>query len=79
MYDYAIIVCLILILVACCLYQINKPPVPGVVIDKYISYGRYNSGPYYYITIKTDKETFNKNISHYDYYNGYFVGYTYEF
>ena len=79
MEDYILMGVLILILIFCCLYQINKDPVPGVVIDKYISYGRYNSGPYYYITIKTDKGTFNKNISHYDYYNGYFVGGTYEF
>lgn len=79
MEDYLLIVFLILILIFCCLYQVNKPPVSGTVIDKYITYGRYGSGPHYYITIKTDKETFNKNINHYDYYNGYFVGGTYEF
>ena len=79
MNDTVLLICLILILIFCVSYQANKSPVPGTVIDKYISYGRYGNGPYYYITIKTDKETFNKNISHYDYYNGYFVGGTYEF
>lgn len=79
MNDTVLLLCLVIILIFCCLYQVNKPHVPGTVIDKYISYGRYGSGPYYYITIKTDKETFNKSISHYDYYNGYFVGETYEF
>lgn len=77
--DTIFLICLVIILIFCCLYQVNKLPVSGTVIDKYITYGRYGSGPYYYITIKTDTETFNKNISHYDYCNGYFVGGTYEF
>lgn len=79
MNDTVLLFCLVIILIFCCLYQVNKPPVSGTVIDKYITYGRYGNGPYYHITIKTDKETFNKSISHYDYYNGYFVGETYEF
>ena len=47
-----------------------KCPVCGMFVAKYANWAA---------TIKTDKETFNKNINHYDYYNGYFVGGTYEF
>ena len=38
MNDTVLLICLILILIFCCLYQVNKPPVSGTVIDKYISY-----------------------------------------
>lgn len=37
MYDYAIIVCLILILVACCLYQVNIIIVIGSIFGLLIS------------------------------------------
>ena len=77
MNDIVLVVCLILILIFCGLY-VNKPPVLGTVIDKYITFGRYG-GPYYYITIQTEHFTHSKQVSHYDYYNGYFIGGTYEF
>lgn len=77
--DTILIIFLILLLVFCCLYQANKPPISGVIIDKYIKYGFRGSGPFYYIVVETSDGTFSKSISHYDYENSYFIGWSYEF
>ena len=36
--DTILIIFLILLLVFCCLYQANKSPISGVIIDKYINH-----------------------------------------
>ena len=50
----------------------------GTVIDKFITSSRYGS-PCFYIVIDTNGDTINRQVNPDDYYNGYFIGDTYEF
>lgn len=50
----------------------------GTVIDKFITSSRYGS-PCFYIVIDTNGDTINRQVNPDDYYNGYFIGGTYEF
>lgn len=79
MEDTILLICLIILLIFYVLYQSSLPPIHGTVIDKYFSYGFRGSGPFYYITIDTGDEIFSKSVNHYDYYYGYFIGYSYDF
>lgn len=50
----------------------------GTVIDKFITSTKLGS-PCFYIVIDTNGDTIKRQVNLYDYYNGYFIGDTYEF
>ena len=50
----------------------------GTVIDKFITSSKYGS-PFFYIVIDKGGDTVTRKISDYDYYYGYFIGYSYKF
>lgn len=50
----------------------------GTVIDKFITSGKYGS-PFFYIVVDKGGDTVTRKISDYDYYYGYFIGYSYKF
>ena len=50
----------------------------GTVIDKFITSSKYGS-PFFYIVVDKGGDTVTRKISDYDYYYGYFIGYSYKF
>lgn len=50
----------------------------GTVIDKFITSSKYGS-PCFYIVVDNGGDTVTRKISDYDYYYGYFIGYSYKF
>lgn len=50
----------------------------GIVVDKFITSSKYGS-PCFYIVVDKVGDTVTRNISDYDYYYGYFIGYSYKF
>lgn len=50
----------------------------GTVIDKFITSSKYGS-PCFYIVVDKGGDTVTRKISDYDYYYGYFIGYSYKF
>lgn len=50
----------------------------GIVVDKFITSSKYGS-PCFYIVVDKGGDTVTRKISDYDYYYGYFIGYSYKF
>lgn len=60
------------------IYSNNYVPFSATVVDKFITSSR-TGYPCYYIVIQTDEGFINRKVTCDDYYNGYFVGYSYDF
>lgn len=50
----------------------------GIVIDKFITNSR-SGYPHFFIIIDNGEDVVTREINQYDYYYGYFEGYSYEF
>lgn len=70
-----ILIFLVILLLSIMFYDFSFE---GTVVDKFITSNKYGS-PCFYIVVDNGGDTVTRKISDYDYYYGYFIGYSYKF